>query len=279
MTANEDQIRFWNEKGGEEWVTLQARMDANLSAIHDALMPWASPRVGEAILDVGCGTGTTSLALADAVGPSGKVVGMDISQPMLALAKSRAVGRANLRFELADASAFPFRSEYDLLFSRFGVMFFDDPIGAFANLHRALKPGGRIAFACWRTPPENLWASAPISAARPFLPPQEAPDPLAPGPFAFADPQRILSILSDVGFHDVETQAFDGVMDMGTDLDQAAAYTLRIGPLARAAAEVDDAAKAEITAAVKEALARFQRAGGPVAPPVACWLVRARRDG
>jgi SAM-dependent methyltransferase len=277
MTANEDQIKFWNEKGGEEWVALQARMDANLSAIHDALMPFAAPKAGEAVLDIGCGTGTTTLALADAVGASGRVTGLDISRPMLDLAKSRAAGRANTRFEVADASAYAFHNEYDLLFSRFGVMFFDDPIGAFANLHRALKPGGRVAFACWRTPPENLWASAPVGAARPFLPtPPPPPDPLAPGPFAFADPQRILSILSDVGFHDVVTEKFDGVMDMGTDLDQAAAYTLRIGPLARAAAEAEDAAKVKIAAAVKDALARFQGADGRVAPPVACWLVRAR---
>lgn len=246
MPANQDQVDFWNGKMGHEWVVLQERMDANLSAIHDALMRFAAPKPGEAVLDIGCGTGTTSMALADAVGSQGRVFGIDISRTMLALAAERGQGRANLSFAEADASRATFQPEYDLLFSRFGVMFFDDPIGAFANLHRALKPGGRLAFVCWRTPPENAWASAPIAAAKPFLPDAPPPDPLAPGPFAFADPQRILSILTDVGFHFVETREFDGVMDMGKDLDQAAAYTLRIGPLARAAAELDDVTKAKI---------------------------------
>jgi len=275
MPANQDQVDFWNGRMGHEWVLLQARMDANLSAIHDALMPFAAPKPGETVLDIGCGTGTTSMALADAVGPQGRVFGIDISRTMLDLARQRGQGRANLSFAEVDASQGQFQLDYDLLFSRFGVMFFDDPVGAFANLHRALKPGGRLAFACWRTPPENSWASAPIAAAKPFLPEAPPPDPNASGPFAFADPQRILSILSDVGFHDVETRPFDGVMDMGTDMDQAAAYTLRIGPLARAAAGLDDTTKAKITVAVKDVLDRFRCADGRIAPPVACWLVSA----
>jgi SAM-dependent methyltransferase len=276
MPANQDQLDFWNGRMGHEWTVLQERMDKNLSAIHDALMPFAAAVAGEAVLDIGCGTGTTSMALADAVGPQGRVTGIDISKQMLALARQRGQGRANLDFLEVDASQAAFQPEYDLLFSRFGVMFFDDPVGAFANLHRALKPGGRLAFACWRTPPENPWASAPIAAARPFLPDAPPPDPDAPGPFAFADPQRILSILSDVGFHYVETGKFDSVMDMGRDLDQAASHTLRIGPLARAAAELDEAAKTKIVDAVKGALSRFIRADGSIAPPVACWLVSAQ---
>ncbi len=276
MTANEDQIKFWNEKAGRDWTELQTRMDTNLSHIHTAVMALAAPRPGEAVLDIGCGTGTTSLALADAVGPSGRVLGVDISEPMLTLAKSRGLGRANLGFELADASAYPFQPEYDLLFSRFGVMFFDDPIGAFANLRRALKPDGRLAFACWRTPPENPWASAPLAAARPFLPELPAPDPFAPGPFAFADPQRVLSILTDVGFHDVEARKYDGVMPMGRDLEVTAEQTLQIGPLSRAVGEADDTTRARIVEAARGALAAFANAEGEVTPPTACWLVSAR---
>jgi SAM-dependent methyltransferase len=276
MPANQDQLDFWNGRMGREWVTLQARMDANLSAIHDALMPFAAPKPGEAVLDVGCGTGTTSLALADAVGAAGRVFGIDISRTMLALAEQRGQGHANLTFAEADASQVAFKTEYDLLFSRFGVMFFDDPAAGFANLRKAAKPGGRIAFACWRTPPENLWASAPIAAARPFLPDVPPPDPLAPGPFALADAGRIENILGQSGFHEPLIKKFDGVMDMGHDVGEAAAHTLRIGPLARAAADLDDAAKAKITEVVKDALGRFIRADGAIAPPVACWLVAAR---
>jgi SAM-dependent methyltransferase len=276
VPANQDQVEFWNGRVGLEWTVLQERMDACLSAIHATLMDFAAPRAGEAVLDIGCGTGTTSMGLAYAVGPLGRVNGIDISRTMLELARRRGQGRANLTFMEADASQSSFKPEHDLLFSRFGVMFFDDPAAAFANIRMAAKPGGRIAFVCWRTPPENLWASAPVAAAKEFLPETPPPDPLAPGPFAFADAGRIEAILGAGGFRDIDIRKFDRGMDMGCDLDRAAALTLRVGPLARAAAELDDATKARIAHAVKVALARFERADGTIAPPVACWLVGAR---
>src|SRR5215469_1526425 len=262
MPANQDQLEFWNGRVGQEWTVLQERMDALLSAIHAALMGFAAPRAGEAVLDVGCGTGTTSMALADAVGPKGRVTGIDISKPMLGMARQRGQGRANLAFIEADASQAAFQPEHDLLFSRFGVMFFDDSGAAFANLRMAGKPGGRIAFVCWRSPQENLWATAPVAAAKEFLPEMPPPDPLAPGAFAFADPGRMEAILGAGGFRNIAIRKFDGAMDMGRDLDQAATLTLRVGPLARAAAELDDAAKTRIVDAVKAALARFARADG-----------------
>jgi SAM-dependent methyltransferase len=276
MPANQDQLDFWNGRMGHEWTVLQERMDANLSAVHDALMPFAAAQAGEAVLDIGCGTGTTSMALADAVGAQGRVTGIDISKEMLALARQRGQGRTNLDFLELDASQGPFQPEYDLLFSRFGVMFFDDPAAGFTNLHTAVRPGGRIAFACWRSPPENAWASAPLAAAKPFLPEAPPPDPLAPGPFAFADAGRIENVLTAGGFRNLHIQKFDGVMDVGRDLDQAAAFTLRLSPMARVAAELDDPTKARIAEAVKEAYSRFIRADGAIAPPLACWLVSAR---
>ncbi len=273
MTANEDQIKFWNEKAGQEWVMLQERMDANLADIGDAVLAFAGAKPGETVLDVGCGTGATSLALGRA---GAKVTGLDISKPMLGLARSRAIQAGlDISFIEADASAYAFQPEFDLVFSRFGVMFFDDPIGAFANLHTALKPGGRLAFVCWRSPQENLWAFTPLAAARPFLPEQPPPDPNAPGPFAFADPQRILSILTDVGFHHVGTSKYDGVMRMGSDIDTIAAQTLQIGPLSRAVGEADEATRAKIVEAVRGAMAKFKTADGEIAPPTACWLVSA----
>ena len=275
MPANEDQIRFWNEKAGRDWVDLQERMDANLSDIGAAILAAAAAQPGEHVLDLGCGTGATTLALADAVGAKGRVTGLDISKPMLALAESRAKDHAQVRFIEADAAHYAFTEQYDLLFSRFGVMFFDDPIGAFANLHRAVKPGGRLGFVCWRTPKENLWASTPITAAKPYLPEMPPPDPFAPGPFAFADSQRVLSILSDVGFHNVEIEKYDAPMRMGADLDTVAAQTLRIGPLSRALGEADDATRTDIVTAVKAALEAFRDSSGEIAPPAACWLVRA----
>lgn len=273
MPANEDQIKFWNDKAGQDWTSLQARMDVNLSAIGDAVLALADARAGMAVLDVGCGTGATSLALA---ATGAKVTGLDVSKPMLGLARKRAAEAGlDIAFIEADASAHAFTPEYDLIFSRFGVMFFDDPIGAFANLHRALTTGGRLAFVCWRPLAENLWAAAPLGAAKPFLPEQPSPDPLAPGPFAFADPQRILSILTDVGFHDVEIEKYDGVMRMGRDIPTIAAQTLQIGPLSRAVGEADEATRAKITEAVRAVMGKFATADGEIAPPTACWLVSA----
>lgn len=276
MTANEDQIKFWNEKAGRDWTELQERMDTNLSRIHAAIMAFAAPRPGEAVLDIGCGTGTTTMALADAVGPDGRVCGIDISEPMLGLAQARAKGRPNVSFALADASAQRFEADHDLLFSRFGVMFFDDPVAAFRNLRTALRPGGCLAFACWRTPPENPWASAPLQAARPLLPPQAPPDPLAPGPFAFADSVRVASILGEAGFQDVTAEKFDGVMPMGRDIAIIAAQTLQIGPLSRAVGEADAGTRAKIVDAVRGAMEVYRTPDGEIAPPVACWLVSAR---
>jgi SAM-dependent methyltransferase len=273
MPANEDQIRFWNEKAGQDWTVLQERMDANLAAIGDAVLALAHAKSGETVLDVGCGTGATSLALAQT---GANVTGLDVSKPMLGLARRRAIAAGlDIAFIEADASSHPFEPEFDLVFSRFGVMFFDDPIGAFANLHRALKPGGRLVFVCWRTAPENLWAFAPLMAARPFLPEQPPPDTFAPGPFAFADPQRVLSILTDVGFHDVEAKAYDGAMRMGSDIATIASQTLQIGPLSRAVAEADEATRAKIVEAVRAAMGKFTAPDGEIAPPAACWLVSA----
>jgi len=276
VTANEDQIKFWNDKAGQDWTELQERMDANLSGIHDAVMAFAAPMSGMAILDVGCGTGTTSMALARIAGPNGRVTGLDISRPMLDLARRRAEqARLKITFVEGDAAVQPFKPDYDLVFSRFGVMFFDNPITAFANIKKALKPGGRLAFVCWRTPPENPWASAPLAAARPFLPDQPPPDPLAPGPFAFADSQRVKDILDKAGFRDVTIRKYDGVMTMGQDVASVAAQTLRIGPLSRALADVDETARAKIVEVVRAALEKFRGISGEVAPPTACWLVGA----
>jgi len=274
MAANEDQIKFWNERAGQEWTTLQVRMDAGMAAVAEALLAFAKVRPGMAVLDVGCGTGTTSLALA---GAGAKVTGVDISRPMLGLARERAA-KAGLpvSFIEADASTYPFAPEFDLIFSRFGVMFFDAPVAAFAHMRKALKPGGRVAFVCWRTPPENPWASAPLMAAKPFLPEQPPADPLAPGPFAFSDAKRVEAILSDSGFFGIHIEKFDATMDMGEDLDAAAALMMRVGPLSRAASEADEATRAKIFAVMLEVLGKFVTGSGKIAPPVACWLVAAK---
>jgi len=276
MSANAQQIEYWNGAVGERWAKMQERIDLVMNAITDGVIPFANARSGERVLDVGCGCGTTTLLLAMKIAPEGKATGIDISAPMLAVAQARAQAQdADVHFVEADASAYDFQPIFDLIFSRFGVMFFADPTAAFANIRRALAPNGRLAFVCWRALADNAWASMPIEAAMPLLPPQEPTDPLAPGPFAFADRGRLQTILRDAGYRDVSIGPFDTHMSMGATPHEAADQTLRIGPLARAVTELNDAAREKIRDVVAGVLTRYQSPSG-ITPPAACWLVRAR---
>jgi SAM-dependent methyltransferase len=228
------------------------------------------------VIDIGCGCGTTTLALAEMVGPQGSVTGVDISMPMLGHAKARAAqAKSTAQFVRADASDYAFKPENDLVFSRFGVMFFADPPAAFANIRKSLKPGGRLVFACWRTAPENEWASVPFMAARELLPEQPQADPTAPGPFALADSGRTKDILEKAGFKNVRIEKLDTHMHMGQSLDAAVDLSTKAGPLARALGGIDDEAlKAKIRARVKDAIAKYNTPQG-VSAPAACWLVEA----
>jgi len=273
MSGNQDQIDYWNGPAGQRWAEAQESLDRTLASIGKAFLAFAAVKPGERVLDIGCGCGTTTLAFADAAGPNGRVTGLDISAPMLGLARTRAAGRP-IEFVQADASVHPFRAEYDVATSRFGVMFFADPVAAFANIRKALKPGGRLAFLCWRAMPDNVWAVVPFAAARDLLPAQPPPDPNAPGPFAFADSVRLRSILESAGFKAVRIEKLDSVMNMAPNAREAAQFALGIGPLARAAAELDDVTKTKIVARVSEALKKYETPSG-VALPAACWLVGA----
>ena len=267
MTAsNAEQIEYWNGKVGERWAAFQETLDAAMADITAAALAFADARPGERALDVGCGCGTTALRLAAATGAP--VTGVDISAPMLAVARKRAPA---LTFIEADASVHGFDPSFDLVFSRFGVMFFADPAGAFANIRTALKPGGRLRFVCWRTAPENAWAAATFAAVKDLLPPQPPADPTAPGPFAFGDGERLKGILGRAGFRNARLEKLDTAMNMGASLDAAIDQAFKIGPTARALAEVDDATKAVARRRIGEALARFLGPRG-VTPPAACWL-------
>lgn len=277
MPGNEQQIEFWNGAVGERWVAMQDMLDAAMADIAAKGLSFARAKRGMRVIDIGCGCGTTTLALAEMVGPEGGVTGVDISMPMLGHARARgAAARSSAQFIEADASDFAFKPEADLVFSRFGVMFFADPPSAFANIRKSLKPGGRLAFVCWRSAPENEWASVPFVAARDLLPEQPPPDPTAPGPFAFADSARVKAILEQAGFKDVRIEKLDTAMRMGATLDEAVEMSTKAGPLARALGEIqDEALKDKIHARVKAAIAKYDTGKGVLAP-AACWLVEAR---
>ncbi len=275
---NVDQINYWNGPGGQRWADRQQAQDILLAPILDLLVAHAGPEPGERVLDVGCGSGATTIAFARKVAPSGHVLGIDVSGPMLARARQNAPAELPIDFVLADATVYPFDpASVDLLVSRFGVMFFAEPAVSFANLRKALRPSGRLAFICWREPRENPFFMAPLQAVYkhvPKLPPQGPEDP---GPFAFASEDRVHRILTEAGYKSVAMQPHDLALDVaiGQGLETAVQGALEIGPASRALqdhpAEVREAARNSI----REALMPFVQ-GQSVALPASIWIVSAR---
>lgn len=272
--GNADQIALWNEDLGQRWVREQARLDASIAVFGAEALRVAAARNGEVVLDIGCGCGDTSLGLAKAVSPGGSVLGVDVSAPMLARADARAAeaGLEHVRFAEGDASSAKLGGPYDLLFSRFGVMFFADPSKAFAHLRTAVKPGGRMTFVCWRGFAENAWATVPAMAAIRVLGPQTPGDPFAPGPFAFGDAVRTRAILEGAGWRDVKCEAFDAPMKMGADLDDAAWWATQMGPAGAMLREAGEEKRAPVVAALRGALEPHVTPEG-VALPGAVWIV------
>jgi SAM-dependent methyltransferase len=274
---NAGQIDYWNAAAGMTWATLQAEIDRQLDNLGLEAMRALSLRPGERVLDIGCGCGATTIQLADRVGRVGAVVGADISRPMLDVARRRTVQAeaASPNFREVDAQSEDLGTgTFDAAFSRFGVMFFSDPIAAFANIHKSLKPAGRLVFVCWRSFENNVWMHAPFLAAAPFLPPRDVPDPYAPGPYAFADADHVKSILFEAGFHSIEIKPYD--TEIGASrLDEALVLAFKIGVLGRMLAENPDKA-ADVTEAVRSELARHVGADGIVRMAAAVWIVSAR---
>ncbi|MEZ4332302.1 MAG: class I SAM-dependent methyltransferase [Myxococcota bacterium] len=273
---NRAQIDYWNGQAGETWVRRIDRIDGMLAPITQALLERAAVRPGERVIDVGCGCGSTSLEL---VRRGARVFGVDVSEPMLALAKQRAAGLEGIAFKRADAAVQPLTPDHELVFSRFGVMFFADPVAAFRNLRTGLTPEGRLCFVCWQAMSDNAWMATAGQAVMAFLPkPAEAPDPRAPGPFAFADRDHLHGILARAGFESIGIEDFRTKLHVGDDLDQAMAFQSDVGPVARALAELEGETRDRALAAAREALAKHLTPSG-VDLGAACWLVTARPGG
>lgn len=276
--ANEGQVAYWNDAAGRTWASLQDSIDRQIRPLGLAAMDRLDPRAGETLLDVGCGCGDTSLELARRVGPEGEVLGLDISGPMLEVARRRAAeaGAEGLEFRQADAQTAALPGGRDAVFSRFGVMFFSDPAAAFANLRRSLRPGGRLAFVCWRPLAENLWMRLPAEAAAGLVPAAPPPEPGAPGPFAFADPDRVRGILAEAGFSGIDITPHDEAIG-GHDLEGTVEMSFRVGPLGAILRERPDLAPV-LRDRVREAVSPWMR-GEAVYMPSATWMVTARNPG
>jgi SAM-dependent methyltransferase len=268
------QVEYWNGTVGASWVEAQESMDHTLAPLGSAAMDRLDLRPGLRVLDVGCGCGATTLELADRVAPGGHVVGVDVSEPMLTRARER-VGDRSIVFVQADAARIE-PGPVDRVFSRFGVMFFDDPVAAFAHLRGTLAPGGRMAFVCWRSGAENEWARVPMEALNDVLGPLPPSDPTAAGPFAFADRDRVMGILGGAGFRDIEIAPYDRALHWtsSADEDELREKVLRIGPAARRLGTVEPAMRDRAVNAVVEAIRRQMGPDG-WSPVGATWLVTA----
>jgi len=274
---NADQAAYWNGLGGRHWTDRQELQDVVLGPVSERLFARAEAAAGERVLDIGCGCGATTLELAKRVGPAGRVLGLDLSAPMLARARERTPAGAPATFVKADATVYRFEPDgADLLFSRFGVMFFAEPAHSFANMRKGLRRGGRVVFACWRDRRENPWLMIPLRAAYQYAPrlPEVGPDD--PGPFSFASEERVRRILSEAGFADIALQPSDLLLDVavGRGLDAAVEGALAIGPASRALQDQPPDIVAAATGAIRTALAPFE-SGGRVALAGAIWLVTA----
>src|ERR1700722_8962488 len=274
---NAAQAEYWNSAAGQRWTDHQEHQDQVLRPISERLIVAAAPKPGDRVIDVGCGCGATTIDFAAQVSPGGDVLGLDIPEPMLARARQRAPQNLPLRFERADATVYDFEPDgADLVASRFGVMFFADPARSLANLRAGLKPGGRLAFACWREAKQNPWMIAPLREAAKHAPPLPETSPEAPGPFAFASHARVRRILSDAGYADIELAPQDLELDIaaGRGLDTAVRAAMTIGPTSRMLDGQSEAVRAAATADIRKALAGHAR-GDSVPLGAAIWMVTA----
>jgi SAM-dependent methyltransferase len=274
--VNAEQREHWNTAEGEHWVNAEARFDEMLDPFTTVLLDAAAPGPDDAVLDVGCGTGGTTVAAA---ARAGRVTGVDISAPMIEAARRRAerAGVTNVDFAVRDVQVDDLPAGVDRVVSRFGVMFFDDPVAAFANIRGALAPDGRLVFVCWQGLAANPWTAVPALAVAEHVPPAAAPVPGAPGPFAFGDPDRVRSVLTDAGFGDVDVAPFTTTLLLGGrgTTDDAVTFLRNAGAGRRMLAGAGDDERDRALAALHDALAPHHDGEG-VRLGAATWTVTAR---
>ena len=276
--ANAQQIALWNGCAGRGWVEAQESLDRLFEPFEDLLVEAVAERKAQRVLDVGCGTGSTTLAIARLLAKSnGSAVGLDVSEPMIALAKRRAeLASAPPRFLCADAQTYAFEpASFDMIVSRFGTMFFDDSVRAFENLRRAAAKGAGLAVIVWRSAAENPFMTTAERAAAPFLPDMPARRPDEPGQFAFADRGRVYAILEKSGWSDIDIRPLD--VECTLPLAELTTYLSKVGPASRAIQGLDERSRARVIETIRAAFDPFVH-GAEVRFVAACWTVSARND-
>ena len=276
-------VEFWNGEAPGKWVLFQESMDQSMAPLGAAAMEAIGITTGDRVIDVGCGCGGTSLDISSRVGADGRVFGLDISEPMLALARDRALEGpyGNVTLSLADAQTHSFEpGAHDVVFSRFGVMFFDRPVAAFENLKASLVEGGRIGFICWQAGKKNAWVRIPAEVAAAHVPLPSPPPPDSPGEFGFADREFVHRILDAAGFEDISIidHTLPMLMSGGTTVEDVVTFLTAMGPMARAIAEAgageDDVNR--IKDDLRQALAAYETDDG-IVMECATWIVTARK--
>ncbi|WP_300380004.1 class I SAM-dependent methyltransferase [Henriciella sp.] len=276
--SHEDEIRtqqhaLWNGISGQAWVDTQALMDEMLAGFETHLTGQVKTIAPRALLDVGCGTGATTLAASQAM-PDGHCTGVDISAPMIALARQRAEAeKVTADFIVADAGTRTFReNQFDMIISRFGVMFFADPVAAFDNLRRAARPGAHLHLLAWRAPEETPFMTLARRTAAPLLPGLPTPDPDAPGQFAFADADKVTGILRAAGWQAIGISPLD--MDCAFPAGALETFLTRLGPLGQVLPELEASKRTQLIKALLDAFHTYVQ-DGEVRFTAACWQISA----
>lgn len=272
--ANPEQSQLWNGPGARSWIAAQVVLDQAFLGFETLLADTVAEAGARSVLDIGCGTGATTRALARRLEPDGRALGADISAPMIARATELAAEEGSrAKFLTADAQTHVFEPEaFDMIVSRFGVMFFSDPVAAFANLHLATRPGGLLTMLSWRSITENPFMTAAEQAAQPFLPdlPKRAPN--GPGQFAFADQHHVHGILEESGWKGAASEAID--MTCTFPASALDTYLGMMGPVGQMLAKAEDTLRQRVMNAIRQAFESYI-VGPDIQFVAACWVTRA----
>ena len=275
--ANQEQREFWSDIKGDLWVTLQPRIDMMLATFGNKALDTLNPQSGERVLEIGCGTGTTTLALGERVGVSGEILAADLSRPMLnkAIERANVGGEHPITFVEADAQVHKFpTATFDAVYSRFGVMFFDDPVAAFRNIRKAVRPGGRMAYVCWADRKANPWIRIPAGAAKTCLDLPAPPPDDAPGQFSMENEDRVQQILHDAGWSDIGLERFTVEGSIGSNAADAARFITKMGPMSEPFALADSDTQNKTLQVIEEALTPYSNDSG-VTLGFSTWIVSA----